>query len=634
MVELAFVLAPGQNAFFAELAAALRAELEALGVRATAASGDFPAPRSELVYVLLPPHEYLELRRGDLPVGLLGRTIFVCAEQPGSHWFGSNLSVTRLGGAVFDINPASVRRLRELGIAAEHLALGYTPAWDRFDPDAAPAIDITFLGRASPRRERMLAEWAPSMWRRRSHIVLSDNLSPNPGSSQSFVAGEEKRRLLADSKLLVNVHNDEQPYFEWLRVLEAIHCGAVVVSEWASDYAPLVAGEHFLSARPESLRHVTEDLLDDEPRRRAMRIAALELIRERLPMRDAALRLADAAERLARRPLRRSPRASLALRPPSGPEPTLGTVLRPVRDRLERRATAARRSAKSARLATIEKQRRAQRLEHAARTGVAPSDVEIDARSDAWEDAGARVSVLTALYNHAEHIEAALDSVCNGLYRDFELIVVDDGSTDASRATVRGWIERHPDVPAMLLRHPVNRGLPASRNSAIAFARGELALILDSDNELYPHCLERLTAALDADPATAFAYGILEKFDDSGPTGLIGFLGWEPERLRVHPYIDALALVRCSVLRELDGFTTDLRLYGWEDYDLWCKLAERGMHAAHVKEIVARYRAASGSMLSLTNLSMDEAMAVLAERHPTLFSSAARPPSYAARASR
>ena len=84
MVELAFVLAPGQNAFFAELAAALRAELEALGVRATVASSDFPAPRPELVYVLLPPHEYLELRRGDLPVGLLGRElIFVCAEQPG-----------------------------------------------------------------------------------------------------------------------------------------------------------------------------------------------------------------------------------------------------------------------------------------------------------------------------------------------------------------------------------------------------------------------------------------------------------------------------------------------------------------------------------------------------------------------
>src|SRR5215210_573003 len=245
MAELAFVTAPGQNAFFGELAQALRAELEALGVGATIASGDFPEPRSELVYVLLPPHEYVELRRGDVPIELLGRTIFVCAEQPGSHWFGSNLSVTRLGGAVFDINPASVRRLRELGIRAEHLPLGYTPAWDRFDPDARPTVDVTFLGRASRRRERLLAEWAPSLWRRRSHIVLSDNLQPNPDSSESFVAGGAKRRLLADSRLLVNIHESEQPYFEWLRVLDAIHCGAVVVSEWASDHAPLDPGEHF-----------------------------------------------------------------------------------------------------------------------------------------------------------------------------------------------------------------------------------------------------------------------------------------------------------------------------------------------------------------------------------------------------
>jgi hypothetical protein len=88
------------------------------------------------------------------------------------------------------------------------------------------------------------------------------------------------------------------------------------------------------------------------------------------------------------------------------------------------------------------------------------------------------------------------------------------------------------------------------------------------------------------------------------------------------------------VLREVDGFTTDLRLYGWEDYDLWCKLAERDMFAVHVKEIVARYRVASSSMLSLTNLSRDDAMAALAERHPTLFSSADRPPSAAGSASR
>ena len=144
-------------------------------------------------------------------------------------------------------------------------------------------------------------------------------------------------------------------------------------------------------------------------------------------------------------------------------------------------------------------------------------------------------------------------------------------------------------------------------------------LILDSDNEVYPHCLERLAGALDEDPGAAFAFGILEKFDDDGPRGLVSVLGWDPERLRKHNYIDALALIRRSVLREVDGYTTDLRVYGWEDYDLWCKLASRGMRGAHVKEIVARYRVAEGSMINLTNISLEGAEAALRERHSALF---------------
>ncbi len=171
----------------------------------------------------------------------------------------------------------------------------------------------------------------------------------------------------------------------------------------------------------------------------------------------------------------------------------------------------------------------------------------------------------------------------------------------------------------LLLRHPVNRGLPAARNAAVAEARGEQVLVLDSDNQLYPHCLERLAEALDADPAADFAYGILEQFDYSGPAGLSGYFGWEPERLVEDNYIDALALIRRSALEALGGYTTDRRLYGWEDYDLWCRIADRGGHAAHVPEILARYRLAPGSMISLTNLSARESREALAERCPTLF---------------
>jgi glycosyltransferase involved in cell wall biosynthesis len=195
------------------------------------------------------------------------------------------------------------------------------------------------------------------------------------------------------------------------------------------------------------------------------------------------------------------------------------------------------------------------------------------------------VSVITALYNHSGHVAGALDSVAGGSFRDFELIVVDDGSTDGSGDVVRDWLAAHDGLPGVLARHPANRGLPTTRNTALAMARGRYVLVLDADNELYPQCLERLVEALERDPGAAFAYGILEKFDERGGRGLLGVRGWEPERLAVMNYIDALALIRRAHLEEAGGYETDIRLYGWEDYDLWCKFAQRGLHAAHVREI-------------------------------------------------
>jgi cellulose synthase/poly-beta-1,6-N-acetylglucosamine synthase-like glycosyltransferase len=298
----------------------------------------------------------------------------------------------------------------------------------------------------------------------------------------------------------------------------------------------------------------------------------------------------------------------------------MGSLAAPVMQRIERPARDALRGIKEARLQMLELSRRVGTLERTVQAGEPPPSVRPVAQTSERRSAPPpRVSVVTALHNHADHVRGALDSVARGRYRNFELVVVDDGSTDKGAQVVRDWMLDHDSIPALLLSHPVNRGLPASRNTAISFARGELVLVLDSDNELYPHALERLVAALDADPGAAFAYGILETFDEQGPRGLIGFLGWDPDRLREHNYIDALALIRRSVLREVDGFTTDLRLYGWEDYDLWCKLAARGMRAAHVREIVARYRVSAGSMISLTNLSLERAQAALAEHHPELF---------------
>jgi hypothetical protein len=155
----------------------------------------------------------------------------------------------------------------------------------------------------------------------------------------------------------------------------------------------------------------------------------------------------------------------------------------------------------------------------------------------------------------------------------------------------------------------------------VDFARGELAFILDADNEVYPHCLGRLVSALDADPGAVFAYGMADRFDSAGPVGLLSVGAWEPERLRAGNYIDAMAMIRRSALRELGGYTTDGRLHGWEDYDLWCSFADREWRGVAVREVLGRYRISPGSMLgAVTSLSATDAYISLIDRHPDLMS--------------
>jgi glycosyltransferase involved in cell wall biosynthesis len=168
--------------------------------------------------------------------------------------------------------------------------------------------------------------------------------------------------------------------------------------------------------------------------------------------------------------------------------------------------------------------------------------------------------------------------------------------------------------------HPTNRGLPHARNTGIDFARGEFALMLDADNALLPHCLERLVSALDHEVDAAFAYGILSAHDGSTARRLLSQFDWDPRGLRTGNYIDALALVRLEALRRVGRFKTDSRLYGVEDWDLWATMADAGYRGVFVPEIVGRYRISRASMVNLAGLSHTTMFAAMAEHHPQLMS--------------
>ncbi|GAH83893.1 unnamed protein product, partial [marine sediment metagenome] len=99
------------------------------------------------------------------------------------------------------------------------------------------------------------------------------------------------------------------------------------------------------------------------------------------------------------------------------------------------------------------------------------------------------VSVIIPTYNRADMVGRAIQSVINQTYQDFEIIIIDDASTDNTREVAREFQEREKRIK--YFKHEINKGGGAARNTGIKNSKGEYIAFLDSDDEWYPEKLEK-----------------------------------------------------------------------------------------------------------------------------------------------
>src|SRR5260370_41294768 len=135
-----------------------------------------------------------------------------------------------------------------------------------------------------------------------------------------------------------------------------------------------------------------------------------------------------------------------------------------------------------------------------------------------------RVSVILPVYNGAASIERALRSVFDQTFTDFEIVVVDDGSTDDTPSVLANFAERIHGGRIRIIRQS-NRGFPGARNTAIAASRGELIALIDHDDQWTVQKLELNVAALDKDPSAALVYSdlvVVNEADEESRSSPIG----------------------------------------------------------------------------------------------------------------
>jgi glycosyltransferase involved in cell wall biosynthesis len=190
------------------------------------------------------------------------------------------------------------------------------------------------------------------------------------------------------------------------------------------------------------------------------------------------------------------------------------------------------------------------------------------------------VSVIMAAYNAAEHIGEALESVLAQEWRPLEVVVVDDGSTDATPEIVRGY-------PEVVYVHQENQGPSAARNAAVEHSSGEFVANFDSDDLLPPTRIGDQAGYLLAHPEVGAVFGRQEWMN--APEWMA--------RDSVYGDVDGVPLssvmFRRNVFFELGGYDTSF-VHG-EDMDLLVRMRERGIDYLVIPEIVLyrRYQPSS-----------------------------------------
>ena len=209
------------------------------------------------------------------------------------------------------------------------------------------------------------------------------------------------------------------------------------------------------------------------------------------------------------------------------------------------------------------------------------------------------VSVVTPTYNAAETIAETIASVAAQSWREFEMIVVDDGSTDDTPRVLARLARQHPWISWWVQD---NAGPAAARNAAVAMARGEFIAFLDADDLWEPNKLALQIAAFERNPDAVFVYADQRDFWPDHDRRDTLFQQKQPARGNVlRPLFErgnfiltSTAVVRKSALLAANGFDPGRRIN--EDVDLWFRMAEQ-YQFDYVPQVLVRRRILSNSLM-------------------------------------
>lgn len=210
------------------------------------------------------------------------------------------------------------------------------------------------------------------------------------------------------------------------------------------------------------------------------------------------------------------------------------------------------------------------------------------------------ISIVIPLYNKERHIENTINTVLSQSYKEIEIIVIDDGSTDKSAEIVQKITDRR-----LRFIRKKNEGVSITRNLGVSEASNELVAFLDADDEWKPDYLERIHILYQKYPNAAIYATNYSVVEQNGKSYTLDYpeIDFEEGLIKNYfysaytftPLWTSAVCVRKSIFQQMGGFPTNIR--NGEDLDLWCRIALK-YPIAYINKPLAVYRRDSDNMLS------------------------------------
>lgn len=224
------------------------------------------------------------------------------------------------------------------------------------------------------------------------------------------------------------------------------------------------------------------------------------------------------------------------------------------------------------------------------------------------------ISVVIPCYNQGHFVDEAVDSVLEQTFQDFEIIIVNDGSTDESTiAKLKNYSK-----PKTRVLHTTNQGLSAARNNGIKQARGNYIFPLDADDKIAPTYFAKAIKILEEKPEVGFVATYTRVFGRINVDNTYSQSGGAEKYVLTGNNSTCAALMRKKVFEEVGGYDESMKK-GFEDWDFWIRVTSKGWKVHIIKEKLFFYRTTKGSMLTHSNQIRPELIKGLVEKNIEIF---------------